>query len=64
MDKKWKGKRLAKAIQRKFVAELAYENDYIWGTIDSANLPSYKTAFANGRKAIRVECFANLERNR
>lgn len=62
IDKKWKGKGLAKAIQRKFVTKLAHENDYIWGTIDSSNLPSYKTAIANGRRPVRVECFVNLER--
>jgi L-amino acid N-acyltransferase YncA len=58
--KKWKGKGLAKAIQRKFVVELANEEDYIWGTIDSANIPSYKTALSNGRRPIRIECFVAL----
>ncbi len=59
ISKKWKGKGLAKAIQRRFVEEFS-EEDYVWGTIDSNNLPSYKTAYSNGRRPIRYECFINL----
>ena len=43
VDQEWKGKGFAKAIQRKFVDQVAYDND-IWGTIDHYNIPSYKTA--------------------
>lgn len=57
----WKGKGLAKAMQRKFVAKFCKDNELIWGTIDSHNLPSFNTAKANGRKPIRYECFINLE---
>mgnify|MGYP003684670097 CR=1 FL=1 len=61
ISKKWKGKGIAKAIQRKFVTLFANELEYVWGTIDSSNLPSYKTAYSNGRRPIRHECFINLK---
>jgi hypothetical protein len=61
ISKKWKGKGIAKAIQRKFIALFANELEYVWGTIDSSNLPSYKTAYSNGRRPIRHECFINLK---
>ncbi|MDP7320550.1 MAG: hypothetical protein QF441_08075 [Bacteriovoracaceae bacterium] len=57
ISKKWKGKGLAKAMQRKFVEMSTKDDDFIWGTVDSHNLPSYKTALSNGRKPIRYECF-------
>ncbi|MFG1484590.1 hypothetical protein ABMA77_00890 [Halobacteriovorax sp. RZ-1] len=57
IDKNWKGKGLAKAIQRKFVAENTNETDFVWGTIDHSNLSSYKTALSNGRKPVRYENF-------
>ncbi len=60
LQKKWKSKGLAKAIQRKFIAEFTTGNEYVWGTIDSFNLPSYKTAYSNGRRPIRYENFVNL----
>jgi L-amino acid N-acyltransferase YncA len=56
----WKGMGLAKAIQRKYISLFANELELIWGTIDSANLPSYKTAYSNGRRAVRYECFVKL----
>jgi len=56
ISKKWKGKGLAKAIQRKFVND----DDFIWGTIDAQNLPSYKTALVNKRRPIRFECFLKI----
>lgn len=61
IDKKWRGKGLAKAIQRKFIQDFTEGHEFIWGTIDSLNLPSYKTAFSNSRKPIRFECFIKLE---
>ncbi len=60
ISKKWKGKGVAKAIQRKFVASKTAGHEFVWGTIDSHNLPSYKTAKSNGRIPIRFECFINI----
>lgn len=61
IDEKWRGKGLAKAIQRKFLTLNAQDDDFIWGTIDDSNLPSYKTALSNGRKPIRYECFIKIK---
>lgn len=61
LQNKWKGKGLAKAIQRKFISKYAQGTQFIWGTIDSNNLPSYKTAYSNGRRPIRYENFINLK---
>ena len=55
--RKWKGKSLAKQIQRKFISLFANNVEYVWGTIDSENIPSYKTAYSNNRRPIRYECF-------
>lgn len=60
ISKKWKGKGLAKVIQRKFIESFCSELEFAWGTIDSNNLPSYKTAYSNGRRPVRYECFINL----
>lgn len=60
ISKEWKGRGIAKAIQRKFIHDFCTHLQYVWGTIDSNNLPSYKTAYSNGRRAIRYECFINL----
>jgi hypothetical protein len=60
LSKEYKGKGLAKAVQRKFISNFAVGNEFIWGTIDSSNLPSYKTANSNGRIAVRFECFIDL----
>jgi hypothetical protein len=60
ISKDWKGQGLAKAVQRKFIVENTLDDDIIWGTIDSSNVPSYKTALANGRKPIRFECFVKV----
>ncbi|MEH0862406.1 hypothetical protein [Halobacteriovorax sp. DPLXC-1] len=60
LEKEFKGKGLAKALQRIFVAKFASDNPIVWGTIDASNLPSYKTAFSNGRRPIRFECFVKL----
>lgn len=60
LDKAFKRRGFAKAIQRKFVEEFSDGNDFIWGTIDYQNVPSYKTAVSNGRKPIRFECFISI----
>jgi len=60
IDEKWKGKGLAKSIQRKFIDSLSNGNEIIWGTIDYQNKPSYKTALSNNRIPIRFENFASL----
>jgi hypothetical protein len=46
---------LAKSIQRKFIAQKAKKGDLVWGTIESQNLFSLKTALSNARKPIRYE---------
>lgn len=63
IDNNWRGRGLAKSIQRKFILQNAKAGDYIWGTIDNSNLSSYKTALSNRRRPIRYECFARLELN-
>lgn len=60
ISKSWKGKGLAKSIQRKFVEMATKDNDFTWGTVDDHNIPSYKTALSNGREAIRFECFVKI----
>lgn len=60
ISKKWKGRGLAKAIQRSFVRRVASEDELIWGTIDHSNKPSYQTARSNGRNPIRFECFVKI----
>lgn len=59
LSQKWKGKGLAKALQRKFIQEHAQE-EIVWGTIDHSNLTSLGTARANGRVGIRYECFLKI----
>ncbi|WP_127717155.1 hypothetical protein [Halobacteriovorax sp. HLS] len=60
ISKTWKGKGLAKAIQRKFLTSFSEDAKFVWGTIDADNLPSFKTAFSNGRRPIRFENFVGL----
>lgn len=60
ISKEYKGKGLAKAIQRKFVESFTTGEEYIWGTIDLENIPSLKTALSNGRRPVRYECFINI----
>lgn len=60
IHKNWKGKGLAKAIQRKFIVGNAKEIEYIWGTIYASNKPSYKTAYSNKRRPVRYECFIRI----
>ena len=55
IDKKFKGKKIATASQRKLI-ELHKENyTYINGNIDSRNIPSTKNALSVGRKIISSE---------
>lgn len=54
---KWKGQGLGKSLQKKFILEVGIEGDLIWGTIDQYNIPSMKTAEANGRVPVHYECF-------
>lgn len=60
ISKEYKGQGIAKAIQRKFIANFSEGMDFVWGTIDANNLPSYKTAASNGRKPIHYECFYKI----
>jgi predicted GNAT family acetyltransferase len=60
INEEFKGKGMAKAVQRKFVESFAREKDIIWGTIDRLNIPSYKTAIGNGRRPIRFEVFKKI----
>jgi len=60
ISKKWKGKGLAKAIQRKFIESFCDDDQIIWGTINDHNIASYKTSLANGRQAIRFETFVTI----
>lgn len=60
LTSKFKGQGLAAAIQRKFLDELPSQFKLVWGTIDSKNLPSLKTALRVGRNPIRSEYFISL----
>lgn len=56
LDQAFKGKGLAKCLQRKYVDEVA-TREIIWGTIDFENKPSLKTALSTGRMAVHFEHF-------
>ena len=60
ISSKFKGRGLAKSIQKKFVLEYAQDEDFIWGTIEFSNKASFNTALGNGRKAIRYEVKVKL----
>lgn len=60
LDPAFKGKKLASAIQRKFIEKRDKEFELVWGTIDAKNRASTKTAEKVGRKVMRCECFFNL----
>ena len=60
IDKKFRGQGFAKAIQRKFIATNIKSDEFVWGTVDSLNVPSFKTAAANNRLPVRYECFLRL----
>lgn len=55
ISKKFKGKKLATAIQRKLINFNKNEFEFIWGNIDQKNIPSTKNAFRIGRKIISSE---------
>lgn len=55
IDSKYKGKKLATATQRKFIETVKADFKYIWGEIDSINVPSLKNALRVGRKIVSTE---------
>lgn len=59
----FKGRGFAPAIQRKFIDEFLTDVELIWGTIDSRNLSSMRTALRVGRKVIRSEYFLTCDRD-
>lgn len=61
LKENWRGKGLAKAMQRKYINEISAANEIVWGTIDMANQPSIMTAKANLRKAVRYENFVKID---
>ncbi len=54
LDQAFKGKGLAKCLQRKFVAEVT-QQEIVWGLIDFENKPSLKTALSTSRLPVRYE---------
>ena len=56
----FKGQGLAPAVQRRFIDQLSGGIELIWGTIDSKNIPSTKTAIRVGRVSMRSEYFLPL----
>ncbi|EDY84250.1 hypothetical protein VDG1235_3881 [Verrucomicrobiia bacterium DG1235] len=60
LAKRWRGKGLAKALQRRFVAEVCRPEAVVWGAIDRYNDPSLRTSLANGRRVVRGECFLEV----
>jgi hypothetical protein len=58
----FKGRHLASALQRAFVEIISKKevNPIFWGTIDSSNTPSLRTALRVGRKIVSTECFYSL----
>lgn len=63
LSKEFKGQNLAPVAQRKFIEQLPEDIELVWGTIDSKNISSTKTAFRVGRKAIRNEFFLPVSLN-
>lgn len=59
--KEYRNQGIAKAMQRAFVQRFVPDNVVVWGTINSSNFSSFKTAEANERQAVRFECFVNIE---
>lgn len=53
----FKGKGFASVAQRAFIDSLPDGIELIWGTIDSKNVSSTKTALRVGREAVRSEFF-------
>jgi hypothetical protein len=56
---------LAPVLQRSFIDRVAqlggYRDAVVWGTIDSHNLPSLRTALRVGRKIVSTECFYRID---
>ncbi|MGE0632442.1 MAG: hypothetical protein AB7O96_08550 [Pseudobdellovibrionaceae bacterium] len=61
LSKDFKGKGYAPAIQRKFIDELPKDIELVWGTIDTRNVSSTKSAFRVGRRSIRSEFFVPID---
>jgi hypothetical protein len=55
--KNQRGKGLAKIVQKLFIKKFSKPDEIIWGTIDSDNLPSQRTAMKNKRRPVRFENF-------
>ena len=55
--KNQRGKGLAKIVQKLFIKKVSNPDEIIWGTIDSDNLPSQRTAMKNNRRPVRFENF-------
>lgn len=60
LNEKWKGRGLAKAIQRRFICDECHGDEFVWGTIDNDNIPSYKTAVKNLRSPLSYEYFVKV----
>lgn len=57
----YKGKGLGKALQRKMIEHLPFkDSELFYGTIDHKNIPSIKTALANGRQKIGKYVFCKI----
>lgn len=61
LKEEWRGKGVAKAIQRKFIDIIVANDALVWGTIDVANKASFNTARANLRKKVRYENFIAID---
>ena len=57
VDKEFQRQGIAKAAQRKFIDLFCREVKLVWGTIDSENHASFKTALTNGRIPVHFETF-------
>ncbi len=57
ISSEFKGKGYAAAAQRAFIDSLPEGMDLVWGTIDSRNISSTKTALRVGREVVRSEFF-------
>lgn len=57
LDKDFKGYGYAKIAQRLFLEEMRGRANVVWGTIDTRNIASTKTALRVGRKPCRNEYF-------
>jgi len=60
MTRQFKGQGLASVVQRKYIDSLPGNYEIVWGTIDTMNLASTKTALKVGRKSIREEYFISV----